>query len=109
MRLRILHLQLLRAPFGILAIGKVNESVATISSNALTRQGRQYNEPSPDIRQSLDDLIFLPMLVLRATLIIPHTLKDGNALLGGEGPRVDGRVREPDHDAYSYQNSEAAQ
>lgn len=49
------------------------------------------------------------MLVLRATLIISYTLEDGNSLLGGEGPRVDGGVREPDHDAYSYQNSEAAQ
>lgn len=82
---------------------------ATISENVLTRQSRQHNEPSSDVRQSLDDLIFLPVLVLRATLVVSHTLEDGDALLGGEGPRVDGGVREPDHDAYSYQDSEAAQ
>ena len=78
-------------------------------TSALTHHSCQHDKPCPDIEQSLDDLILLEMLVLSAALVVSHALEGGDTFLGGEGASVDRRVWKPNDDAYTDQDSKAAQ
>ncbi len=65
-----------------------------------TQQGRQHNEPRPDIRERLNYLILLQTFVFCPTLIISYSLQTRDSLLRRQKMRVYRRIGKP------YQNTD---
>lgn len=84
-------LQLLSAPFGILAESRrkvVNSGCIYTKSYALTQERGEYNEPRADVRKRLYDLHAFERTVGRTTLPIAHALEGSDTLSAREHTRM---------------------
>ena len=89
------NLQLVNAPFGILAVkyeGCIKNS-KNVFEKSLTGQGHQDYEPSSQVREGVDDLILLPFLILGTTLIVADSFKSGDAFIFSKHASMYRRIR----------------
>ena len=102
------NLQLLNAPLGMLAGGKVSQAYNAYAQTH-TQQGCERDEPGANVEQSFDSLLLLECLVSDTALVIPNALERSDPLLFSEHAGMHRRVWQPDDDTDSDKDGKAAQ
>ena len=77
-------------------------------SASLTEECGECDQPCADVRQCLNNLLLLELLVLRAALVVSHTLERSDTLLFGQETRMHRGVWEPEDDARPNDDGEAS-
>ena len=78
----------------------------SLRAEVRTQQSGEDNEPSPNVKERLDDLLLLKSLVFRSALLVADPLDSRYSLLSSQHHRIRGRVGHEQEDRYAHCESQ---